>query len=330
MAEKVDSDIYNKFVVLPDNIRREIMEWFRNSKEVNIFITGKTGVGKSALINGLVGGKVVKEGFKLDRGTTEVTSHDVEFHCVKVTVWDSPGLQDGTSNEAQYLADMKEKCSDMDICIYCVSLMETRFFDGCPDIVAMKKLTKVLGKKMWENAMFVLTFANLIEDLDAVILEANKGKKLDMFKAKIELWKETLVSALINDVGIDQNVANRVELVPAGYATQPALLDRDHWLSPVWFAALYAMSPRAQPAMIKLNYHRILDNPEEVKEEDLQKFIHEQPLIFSKRGAEMDLSPRMRFYFRWGQKCALFRAAPIIAVEERGRGFTHRGSCNFF
>ena len=33
----------------------------------------------------------------------------------------------------------------------------------------------------------------------------------------------------------------------------------------------------------------------------------------------MDLSPRMRFYFRWGQKCALFRAAPIIAVEERGR-----------
>ena len=30
-----------------------------------------------------------------------------------------------------------------------------------------------------------------------------------------------------------------------------------------------------------------------------------------------------------GQKCALFRAAPIIAVEERRRGFTHRGSCNF-
>ena len=44
----------------------------------------------------------------------------------------------------------------------------------------------------------------------------------------------------------------------------------------------------------------------------------------------MDLSPRMRFYFRWGQKCALFRAAPIIALEERPRGFTHRGSYNFF
>ena len=44
----------------------------------------------------------------------------------------------------------------------------------------------------------------------------------------------------------------------------------------------------------------------------------------------MDLSPQMRFYFRWRQKCALFRAAPIIAVEERRRGFTHRGSCNFF
>ena len=45
---------------------------------------------------------------------------------------------------------------------------------------------------------------------------------------------------------------------------------------------------------------------------------------------EMDLSLRMRFYFRWGQKCVLFRAAPITPVENRHQGFTHRGSCNFF
>ena len=40
--------------------------------------------------------------------------------------------------------------------------------------------------------------------------------------------------------------------------------------------------------------------------------------------------PANAIYFRWGQNCALFRAAPIIAVEKRRRGFTHRGSCDFF
>ena len=156
MAERnADSDIYKKFVVLPENIRKEVMEWFRGSKEVRIFITGKTGVGKSTLVNGLVGKVMAKEGDTLDPETSKVKSYEKQHHCVKVTVWDSPGLQDGTSNEANYLKDMKRRCSGMDICIYCVSLMETRFTEGCADIVAMKKLTSVFGKKMWENAVFV-------------------------------------------------------------------------------------------------------------------------------------------------------------------------------
>jgi hypothetical protein len=37
--------------------------------------------------------------------------------------------------------------------------------------------------------------------------------------------------------------------------------------------------------MMKLNFGRIVEKPEEIRDEDLQKFIHEQPLIFSQRGA---------------------------------------------
>ena len=58
-----------------------------------------------------------------------------------------------------------------------------------------------------------------------------------------------LVGALIKDVGVESEVANRIQVVPAGHYILPA---RDHWLSPFWFAALYAMHPRAQPAMMKL------------------------------------------------------------------------------
>lgn len=283
----VDSDIFNTFVVLPENIRKDLIEWFEASNEVSIFITGKTGAGKSTLVNGLVGDEVAKEGETLDPETAEVTSYNKEVNGVKVNVWDSPGLQDGTSNEAQYLEDMEKKCMGMHLCVYCVSLLETRFTDGCDDIVAMQKLTRVFGKGLWENAFFVLTYANLIEDTDSEFLDAEDGQKPELFQSKIQLWKESISEALIKDVGVDEAVAKRIDVVPAGYSNQPGLLDRDHWLSPVWFTALYAMKPAAQPAMMKINFHRIFNNPDEVREEDVEKFIHEHPVIFSKQGAEI-------------------------------------------
>jgi GTPase SAR1 family protein len=288
MAEGYHSQLYARFaqqVGLDKHIRQELVKWFDNSNEVQIFITGKTGVGKSTLVNGLVGEKVAKEGETLDRETSVVTDYRCNHRSVDVTVWDSPGLQDGTNQEGDYLKDMKKKCSDVDLSIYCVSLKETRFVPNCPDILAMRKLTSLFGKKMWENAMFVLTFANLAEDLDSKFLEADtEEEKVELFEAKVKRWKDVLTAALINDVGVDKKVAERIEVVPAGHENIPELLDRPHWLSPIWFAALYAMNSRAQPAMVKLNYNRIVSKPGEVRSEDLKKFIYEQPLIFAQRG----------------------------------------------
>ena len=281
-----DSDVYRKFVVLPEKIRREVIAWCKASKSVKIFITGQTGVGKSSLVNALIGDKVAEEGDTLDPETSKVTSYEKTIRDVQVTVWDSPGLQDGTSREEEYLADMEENCKDVDLCVYCVSLLDTRFVEGCDDIIAMKKLTGVFGQAMWEHAIFVLTFANMLEE-DAELLEAEDAERPAVFQKKLKEWERALKDALISDVGVDRAVAEGIQVIPAGYDTNPALLDRDFWLSPFWFGALYAMKPMAQPAMLKINYHRIIQNPEEVTEEDFNKFVHEQPLIFSKRGAEI-------------------------------------------
>ena len=287
MVESVQSDLYVRLAqqVLDERIRQDLTEWYQNSNEVKIFITGRTGVGKSTLVNGLVGEQMAKEGDSLDPETSEVKAWVSEYRSISVTVWDSPGLQDGTNMESRYLDDMRTKCSDMDLSIYCVSFKETRFFKGCADIVAMTKLTNVFGEKMWKNAMFVLTFANLAEDLDSRILEADDDdEKVRLFREKLHLWRETLTNALIDDVGVDKEIAERIHVVPAGHASIPELIDRPQWLSPIWFTALYAMNSRAQPAMVKLNYHRIVDNPKEIRDEDLKNFIEKQPLIFSQRG----------------------------------------------
>lgn len=146
-----------------------------------MFITGETGTGKSTLVNGLLGAEVARENCTCYVETTEVISYEKEFEnkSVKVTLWESCGLQYyyGTRNEAQCLADLKKKCSDMDICIYCVNMTRTRTF--IKDINVIKRLTKVFGKKLWENSVFALTFANIAGETDLDILEADYQQKPD-------------------------------------------------------------------------------------------------------------------------------------------------------
>ena len=51
---------------------KHIQKWLEQSKSLHILITGKTGVGKSALVNGIVGKYVAKEGETLDPETSTV------------------------------------------------------------------------------------------------------------------------------------------------------------------------------------------------------------------------------------------------------------------
>lgn len=286
------TEIHYKFDQFPESIHEEMKEWFKKSNEVKIFITGKVGAGKSTLVNGLVGRECAKEGDTLNPETSKVKGYDFTSAKVKVKVWDSPGLHDGTPNEEKYLKDMKAKCSRMDICIYCVSMLQTRYFNDCHDMQVMKKLTATFGKELWKNTLFVLTFANVAEDTDATILEAEDAEKPALFKAKVEKWRKVITDTLINDIGVEKiyivkDGEDYVEVVPAGHHNKPALLDRIHWLSPFWFAALYKTNPRAQPALVKLNRHRIVANHSQIEEDDLKRYIHEQPIIFSERGAEI-------------------------------------------
>ena len=215
-----------------------LQRWLSGINSVNMLVTGRTGVGKSSLINGLFGMEVAREGDSLDRETTTVQAFSFKYHEVDITIWKSAGLQDGLDKEDEYIRDMQRKgCGDSDLVLYCIKMNDTRFRNE--DHGAIRKLTKGLGKRIWKNAIFVMTFAN---DVQA---RPQRGQKLtpdqkhkrdsDFFKSRLKELKNLFIKAVI-EAGVDANIASNIPIVPAGY--EEAFPDGGDWLSSLWSAIL--------------------------------------------------------------------------------------------
>lgn len=87
---------------------------------------GPTGVGKSTLLNGLTGGKdfsdedVVrvprfKVGHSLKQGTITVIQKTFRKNGIRITVFDTPGLEGCDGTDDSYLKEIEEKCNDYDL-----------------------------------------------------------------------------------------------------------------------------------------------------------------------------------------------------------------------
>ena len=289
-------DDFLKFLsvgVLQNHVHRELKQWVEESKSVNIFVTGKTGTGKTALVNGLVGKEVAKEGHRLDPETSEVTKYSDEVAGVQLNIWDSPGLQDGTRNEKIYLQDIKKNCQDVDLFLYCIPMSEKRFHKGSADFEAMRKLTKALGSEVWANAVVVLTFAHDIQDEAEVQVGSDESNVSDYFKEKLQAWARELSDILIKEIKVPEDIIEGLEIIPAGYYTEASLPDRQHWLSSLWLGGLRSMKTRAQPAMVRINAQRLVKGGE-MKFADIGEFLHQQSIVFGKRGVEVGVTHSIR------------------------------------
>ena len=240
-------------------------------------ITGKTGSGKTALINGLIGKEVGKEGNELDGMTAHVEAKELTCEGTLVKIWDTPGLQDSTDDEDQYLQEMKENCSICDLYIYCLNMDQTRFETS--EIRAIQMLTETFGKNFWVKVLFVLTFANKVEASCPI-----GSDKERFFTDKMNAWHAKLVHRL-KDCGVKEEVADKIEVIPAGYS-KPFESHKNPWKLPgipnwfhnFWYKCAETMDEKGVPALITINIRR-LKSPEEISKMDLSSCpIEEQPL----------------------------------------------------
>ena len=260
LAETFTETVKNvpkQLLVLQKNANKAIesllQKAWANQHELRILVTGKTGQGKSTLINGILGAEVAIEGARATRCTTEVAEFPKVIHGVPIKVFDSPGLQDRTQNEEEYIQGMRKKCKELSLVLYCTKMINTRLTDD--DKHAMLKLTKAFGEQFWNYAVFVLTFANMENcsrkddrDKDAKVPHFDDKEGWDAlikqrFEGRLKLWEGELKQFLVEEVGVNQKIVERIPVVPTGDYKQSyenlkpfCLPDRDNWFNSFWEA----------------------------------------------------------------------------------------------
>ena len=269
---------------LPDDISQAVQEWLRGSgsHSINILVTGKTGVGKSSLINCMFGkGMFPEVGDRWDGNVKSVTVRFI-YHDVDTTVWNSSGLQDGLYEEVEYIRDMISKGrANFDLVLYCNNMNDNRL--RTDDQNAIRELTIGLGKQIWNNAVFVMTFANAVQarcELGQKLTPSEECKRnRDFFKKRLEKWKNKLVDAVVV-AGVDSKIAASIPIVPAGCDEEQALPDRDDWLA-CFHCIILSRIKHSQSALLMAFSFEFPELPNKITQDDLYKQSHTHDGMFA-------------------------------------------------
>ena len=265
---------------------------------IAVLTIGASGTGKSALINGLIGAEVAKEGNDtLYSETRKLTCYKARKKDTDIAIWDSPGMEVANeSAELEKLAtDIQENVREVDLILFCTSMTSARFRQG--DHQNVRIITNAFGDSIWKNAVFVLTFANQVQPPPS-----RKGTPpTEYFEERLRDWKSEIQAALLRS-GVSDTLAKSVKIVPAGYYDERSLPGRNNWLSDFWHTCLEGTKEGAQATLLHVNMDR-LKAETEVSKVHFAKPLKDQPIIFPNKA-----------YVIGGVACATGAAAATVAA----------------
>ena len=259
---KVYTDILN------ETTRKEVIKLFESDLTLDIVVIGEVGIGKSTLVNGIIGKEAAPTGDFSQCGiTAKTTSYIGNVGSVKICLWDTPGLFDPSHNTVRVMADIKHLINTADLVYLCIDMIPARFLEDAKAIKIIKKLP-TMSSDIWDKTVIILTQANVV--VSKFSHKYDKEKVEDEYKDKLSKWKEYIRELL--------PPTNQIPIIPAGYRL-PRIIESDEelWISLLWRETCKVIKkPEAQAAFIKASIPRFQN---EVKEDRIkEKKLYEQPI----------------------------------------------------
>ena len=229
-------------------------------QELNMMVIGEAGQGKSNLINGLLGKEVARECDLFVTKAFKFQHYHLKQNGVKIGIWDIPGFGVESPKEDEKMVEQLKSgdCYPIDLALFCIR-MDAMRIPNRVHIDTMKKLAEVFGIQFWRYCLFVLTFANNVEQF------CPQGEEMEFyFSHRCICIEDNLREALKKHFGLEDKELERVRAVPVGsykkglYRSNPwALPDREDWFVMFWLECTDHMCKSAASALLQANYHRL-------------------------------------------------------------------------
>ena len=233
----------------------DVQKWMAEARgrPLAFFVAGRGEVGKSALINNLLGldkndENAAKEADRLvgKMTTAAVTKHKLSRYGIDMVAFDTPGFQDPNIDDAEIIAQLVQKTGGrVDVFLYCASLLRRVSKE---EHRICKLLTKAFSASIWEKAIFVLTHAN-----DDKV----RQESADEYQELISNFDEELRKSVRMAGGISKETIAAIPVHPAGYTdeilphNQPS---ERSWQDQLYTEIMSKADPKIIPALLQLRW----------------------------------------------------------------------------
>lgn len=176
---------------------KELSEAIQNRRPPRLILIGRTGAGKSALINALLGSYVAKtSAVKIGTGTAEKYQYEkngtvlLEIIDTRGIGESDPNVKENTESEKEIINDLKEFNPDALIFVSKATVRD-RLHD---DIKELKKYIKIANKINDTNLPFVTVLTNVdgLEPIHQLNPQNYSEKKLNLIEDKKREMKQLL------------------------------------------------------------------------------------------------------------------------------------------
>ena len=237
------------------SISRALSKLRKECPKFGVLVIGRTGVGKSTLINNLLGKEVARVGHTLKSETSTVNPHEGMVEGVPIVVYDTPGLGDikGVEEEAKHLCMMKDLLArgKIHLVVYCFQMNKTIMISS--HVGPLRKYHEI-GVD-WKRSVIALTFA------DALYVPES-DRKLPMsqfFDERLAFWWEELKWELVKTVGVKLDVVEWIKMHPTTLLPKDQLPNGNPWYVPLWLHIVDILPPAATVRYLDIHRNNICD-----------------------------------------------------------------------
>ena len=254
-----------------------VAEWVSKLKtdcpEFRLLVIGMTGVGKSTLINNLLGEDVAGMGYSITSATSAVSCYKGTIEGVPVKVYDTPGLADSRSErDEEYLAEIKKLTDEetIHLIIYCLKMTENKIHRG---IIRTFQQYNRIGVD-WKKTAIALTFADVLKPSSR---ERRQGiSKKAFFEQRLAEWRLEIPRVLAELIQPEEFDVTQIKINPTTDDYEELLPNDEQWYIPFWLDVLEVLPPAARIRFVDIHKANIIYGDNETRE-PLPDDIHLSP-----------------------------------------------------